>query len=123
MVAKKILLVDDSSTMLLMEQMILSGGGYQLVTARDGEAAVHAALSHAPDLILLDAILPGMDGFEVCRKLRANERTRETPIILVVPRGEAEHVEKGVESGCSDWVAKPLNGVELLSKMKILLGE
>lgn len=122
--ARKILLVDDSSTMLLMEQMILSGGGYQLVTARDGEAAVHAALAHAPDLILLDAILPGMDGFEVCRRLRANERTRETPIILVVPRGgAAEHVEKGFESGCSDCVTKPLNGVDLLSKIKILMGD
>lgn len=121
--AKKILLVDDSSTMLLMEQMILSGGGYQLVTARDGAAAVQAALAHAPDLILLDAILPRMDGFEVCRKLRANQRTRETPIILVVSSGDADHVEKGFESGCSDYVAKPLNGAELLSKIKFLLGE
>ena len=125
MVSKKILLVDDTGTMLLMEQMIL-GGGWQLVTAGGGEAALQAAFTHAPDLILLDLTLPRMDGFEVCRRLRAHERTRATPIVLVIPRGEEGSVEKGFQHGCTDFLVKPVHGVggaELLARIKGLLGE
>lgn len=120
---KKILLVDDSSTMILMERMVLSGGGYQLLAAKDGEEAVATARQHKPDLILLDVVMPRMDGFEVCRRLRAEGPTRETPIILVTTRGEEDHMKRGFESGCNDYVLKPLNGVELLTKVKNLLGD
>ena len=120
---KKILLVDDSTTMLLMERMVLGNGGYQLLTARDGEEAVRTALSDTPDLILLDVVMPRMDGFEVCRKLRSHDRTRQTPIIMVTTRGEESHVEEGFRSGCNDFVIKPINGLELLTKIKNLLGE
>ena len=120
---KKILLVDDSSTMLLMEQMVLNGGGYQVLTARDGEAGIRAAQVHRPDLILLDVMMPKMDGFETCRQLRAHEATRETPIILVTTRSEAANVEKGFSCGCTGYVTKPINGNELLSKVKDLLGD
>jgi len=121
--SKKILLVDDSSTMLMMEQMVLSSGGYQLITAKDGEAAVQAALTHQPDLVLLDVVMPKMDGFEVCRRLRESDLTRSTPIIMVTTRGEESHVEKGFQSGCNDYVIKPINPMELLSKIKNLLGD
>lgn len=120
---KKILLVDDSSTMILMERMVLSGGGYQLLAAKDGEEAVATARQHNPDLILLDVVMPKMDGFEVCRRLRAEGPTRETPIILVTTRGEEDHMKRGFESGCNDYVLKPLNGVELLTKVRNLLGD
>lgn len=123
MTQKKILLVDDSSTMILMERMALSGGGYQLLAARDGEEAVRTARDHQPDLILLDVVMPKMDGFEVCRRLRSEGATRDIPIIMVSTRGEEGNIEKGFDSGCTDYVLKPLNGMELLTKVKSLLGE
>lgn len=123
MSTKKILLVDDSSTMLLMEQMVLNSSGYQVLTARDGEAGLRAAQAHRPDLILLDVVMPKMDGFETCRQLRAHEATRGIPIILVTTRSEAANVEKGFSCGCNDYVTKPINNNELLSKVKNLLGD
>ena len=123
MTQKKILLVDDSSTMILMERMALSGGGYQLLAARDGEEAVKTARDQKPDLILLDVVMPKMDGFEVCRRLRSEGTTRDIPIIMVSTRGEEGNIEKGFDSGCTDYVLKPLNGMELLTKVKSLLGD
>ena len=120
---KKILVVDDSNTALLMERMILSKGAYDLVTAQDGQEAVATAVAERPDLILMDVVMPRMNGFEACQALRARPETRETPIILVTTRGEADNVEKGFTNGCSDYVTKPINGNELLSKIKDYLGE
>jgi CheY-like chemotaxis protein len=120
---KKILLIDDSSTMLLMEQMALNSGGYQILTAKDGSSGLQAAQAHRPDLILLDVMMPGMDGFEVCRQLRALEATRRTPVLLVTTRSEAANVEKGYACGCTGYVTKPINNAVLLSKVKELLGD
>jgi len=120
---KKILLVDDSSTILMMERMILGKGPYDLVVARDGVEAVEKAVAERPDLILMDVVMPRMTGFEACRHIRANEITRGIPVILVTTRGEAENVEAGFESGCNAYITKPIDGVELLSKLKGHLGE
>ena len=116
--AKKILLVDDSNTILLMEKMVLKKTPYQVVTASNGEEAVARALSERPDLILMDVVMPKMGGFEACRKLREQEATRNTPVIMVTTRGEAENVEAGYESGCSDYVTKPIDATELLAKLR-----
>jgi PleD family two-component response regulator len=118
---KKILLVDDSMTTLFMEEMILSSR-YRLVKASNGEDAVAKALAESPDLILLDVIMPKMDGFEVCRRLRAEEATRLVPIIMVTTRGEGHNVERGYEVGCTDYVTKPINSIELLAKVQNYLG-
>jgi len=120
---KKILLVDDSNTILMMERIILTKGPYELVTASNGEEAIVKAAAEQPDLILMDVIMPKMDGFEACRRIRENEGTRNTPIIMVTTRGEAQNVETGFDSGCSDYVTKPINGPELLSKLRNLLGD
>ena len=118
---KKILLVDDSNTILMMERMILTKGPYDLVTASDGEEAIAKAIAELPDLILMDVVMPKMNGFEACRRIRENEVTRNTPIIMVTTRGEAQNVETGFDSGCNDYVTKPINGTELLSKLRNLL--
>ena len=123
MTRKKILLIDDSNTILMMETMILRGGSYDLVSAKDGEEGVEKALAEHPDLILLDIVMPKMDGFEVCKRLRAEEATKATPIIMVTTRGEGENVEKGFEVGCTDYVTKPINKVELLAKVGNYLSE
>jgi len=121
--AKKILLVDDSSTVLMMEQMILSHGRYRLSTARDGEEAVARARAERPDLILLDVVMPRMDGLEALRALRADEATERIPVIMVTTRSEADCMETGFARGCNDYVTKPVNSVELLAKVRNLLGE
>jgi CheY-like chemotaxis protein len=119
---KKILIVDDSSTVLLMETMILSKGSYEVVSARDGQEGLEKAQAERPDLILMDVIMPRMDGFEACRRLREAEATRGIPVIMVSTRGELKSVENGYESGCSDYVTKPIDGLELLSKVRSYLG-
>jgi DNA-binding response OmpR family regulator len=120
---KKILLVDDSSTVLLMEKMILSKSEYDVVTARDGVEGVDKARTERPDLILMDVVMPRMDGFEAVRKLREDDSTRSIPVIMVTTRGELQSVETGYASGCSDYVTKPINGLELLTKVRSCLGQ
>ena len=120
---KKILLVDDSSTVLLMERMILSKSEYDVVTARDGLEGVEKALTEKPDLILMDVVMPRMDGFEACRRLREQDGTKAIPVIMVTTRGELQSVESGYASGCNDYVTKPINGLELLAKVRSCLGQ
>jgi DNA-binding response OmpR family regulator len=120
---KKIHLVDDSSTVLLMEKMILSKSEYDVVTARDGIEGVEKARCELPDLILMDVVMPRMDGFEAVRKLREDDSTRSIPVIMVTTRGELQSVETGYASGCSDYVTKPINGLELLTKVRSCLGQ
>jgi len=120
---KKILIVDDSQTVLLMEKMILSKGPYTIVTATNGEEAVAKAAAEQPDLILLDVVMPKMNGFDACKRLREQELTRTTPIIMVTTRGEESNVENGYASGCTDYITKPINGPELLAKLRGFLGE
>jgi DNA-binding response OmpR family regulator len=119
----KILLVDDSNTILLMEKMVLRKTSYEVVTASNGEEAVQQALKELPDVILMDVIMPKMGGFDACRKLREQEATRHIPIIMVTTRGEAENVEAGYESGCNDYITKPINMTELLAKLRSQLGQ
>ena len=118
---KKILLADDSQTVLLLHQLLLADRGYELLTARNGEEAVDKALAERPDLIILDVIMPRMDGFAACRELRAQELTRDTPIIMVTSRGAPQHVQQGFEAGCSDYLTRPFDGNELLDKIERLL--
>src|SRR5438067_11357819 len=106
---KKILLVDDSATILMMERMILNKGPYDLVTATNGEEAVAKALHERPDLILMDVVMPKMNGFDACRRIRQEDPIRATPIIMVTTRGEVQNRETGFESGCNDYVTKPIN--------------
>jgi CheY-like chemotaxis protein len=120
---KKILLVDDSSTALMIEQMLLNKAAYDVITARDGAEGVAKAAVERPDLILMDVVMPKMTGIEACRALRAQEATRTIPIILVTTRGERENVEQGFASGCNDYVTKPINGLELITKLRDQLGE
>ena len=120
---KKILLVDDSNTILMMEKFILRNDPYELVSATNGEEAVRKAAEQQPDLILLDVIMPKMGGFEACRLIRENELTRSIPVIMVTTRGEAANVETGWANGCTDYVTKPINAVELLAKVRSILGD
>jgi CheY-like chemotaxis protein len=120
---KKVLLVDDSSTILMMEKMVLKQTPYQVITAGNGEEGVAKALAERPDLILMDVIMPRLGGFEACARLRQEEATKNIPIIMVTTRGEAANVEKGYESGCTDYLTKPIDALELITKLRDQLGE
>lgn len=118
MEAKTILLVDDSRTTLMMEQMLLKKEPYRVVTASNGADAIRIALDAPPDLILLDVVMPEVDGFAVCERLQSEPATESVPIIMVTTRGEAEHVERAFKTGCSDFITKPIDGLELLAKVR-----
>jgi DNA-binding response OmpR family regulator len=122
-ISKKILLVDDSETILEMERMILQQDRYEVLTARDGEEGVTKALELKPDLILMDVIMPGLDGFAAVRRLREHPGTSRVPIVMVTSKAEAESMETGYESGCSDYIIKPIDRMELVAKVKNLLGD
>ena len=120
---KKILLVDDSNTILMMEKFILRNDPYLIVTASNGEEAIQKAVAEKPDLILLDVVMPRMSGFEACRLIRDNDELKHIPIIMVTTRGEAANVETGWVVGCTDYVTKPINAIELLAKVRSFLSD
>ena len=119
---KKILVVDDSRTALFMVTTLLRKERYDLITACDGEQALEMAAMERPDLILMDVVMPKKTGFEACRELKRREDTRAIPVILVTTRGEGENVEAGFASGCNDYVTKPINAQELLTKVRDHIG-
>ena len=104
-----------------MERLILKSEPYALLTATDGDQAVETATRELPDLILMDVVMPRMNGFEACEALRANPATRAVPIIMVTTRSEAKSVEAGYTSGCTDYITKPIDRLELLAKVRSCL--
>jgi CheY-like chemotaxis protein len=121
---KKILVVDDSKTALMMEREIVERRTtYQCVTASDGMEAVEKAQQEQPDLVLMDVVMPRMNGFEACKRMRQQAGTREIPIVLVTTRGEESYMEAGFQSGCNDYITKPVDGAELVALLQSYLGE
>ena len=120
---KKVLLVDDSSTALLMHQMLISDRTpHQVLTAKDGAEAVEVAVRAMPDLIIMDVVMPRMSGYEACKELRSQKATRAIPIVLLTTQGQEASVETGYESGCNDYLTKPVNPVELLALLESYIG-
>lgn len=119
----KILLVDDVDLFLELERSYLDGCGYDLVTASSGEETLQRLDKVAPDLLLLDFYMPGMDGDEVCRLIRQKERWQKLPIIMVTAAGKPEEVQQCLQAGCDDYLTKPVNKQELRQKVQRLLGE
>jgi len=107
-----------------MERMMLEKRTrYQCITATNGLEAVEKAQTETPDLVLMDVVMPQMNGFEACKRIRENEKTREIPVILVTTRGEESYMEAGFQSGCNDYVTKPINGPDLLKLLQSYLSE
>lgn len=118
----KVLLVDDSNTALLMGETIFKKHtAYKVVTARDGEEAVRKAVAEKPDLILMDVVMPKMDGFVACREIRKLKSLKSVPIVMVTSRGEPANVETGYKSGCNAYLTKPINAHELLEMVRLFL--
>ena len=117
----KILIVDDLSVNVQLQKTVLSAKGYEVAVARNGLEALQKVELDPPDLILLDIMMPTMDGFEVCKRLKNNEGTRFIPIIIVTALDEVEDKIKGIEAGADDFIIKPFNKHELLARVKSLL--
>jgi adenylate cyclase len=117
----RILLVDDSEFNLDMLHKRLEVHGYELFTAADGEAGLAAVYEHLPDLILLDVMMPKLDGFEVCRRVRADPELPYIPIILVTARTDTRDIVAGLEAGGDEYLTKPVDGAALVARVKSML--
>ena len=120
MAIRKVLCVDDSATDLKNLEQICSGAGYQVVTATSGKDAVAKAKSEHPDAILLDVIMPDMNGFQVCRAITHDAATKDIPVILVSSKGEKTDKLWGAEQGAKGYVTKPYTPDQLLGELKAL---
>ena len=118
---KKILIVDDDFDTLHMVGKMLERHGFQILAANNGEKALNVAQSEIPDLILLDVMMPGMDGYEVTRQLRAMENTAFIPIILFTAKAQVDDKLEGFEAGADDYLTKPTHPAELIARVKTIL--
>lgn len=117
----RILLVDDSPTILGVLQAALANDEYQLLTARTGPEALEKVRSEAPDLVLLDIMLPQMDGVEVCRRVKSDSRTALLPVVLVTSLDSVEDKIRGIDAGADEFLTKPVNPLELKARVASLL--
>lgn len=118
---KRILLTDDEPNIVLVVTKRLEIQGYEVLIARDGEEALKKARELKPDLVLLDIMLPGVDGLNVCRLLKADEATRNIPVVLFSARAQTWDKEAGREFGANAYVEKPFQPEELLTTIEKLL--
>ena len=121
MAGETILAVEDEDDIAELIRYNLEREGYRVVTTSTGEAALQEAACRTPNLVLLDLMLPGVDGLEVCRRLKADNRTAKIPVIMVTARGEEADVVAGLELGADDYVVKPFSPRVLLARTRTVL--
>ena len=117
-----VLAADDDADILGLITFRLERSGYTVLQAHDGEEALELALTAKPDLAVLDVMMPKLDGFELTRRLRAEEATRRMPIILLTARAQEADVQEGFEAGADDYIRKPFSSQELRSRVQAILG-
>jgi len=115
---KKILVVDDEPDVLALLTLMLKSQGYNVISAVDGQEALEKARKEAPDLILLDVMLPKMDGYKVARMLKFDENFSHIPIILLTAKIQEKDKQTGLEMGANDYMTKPFDTALLLAKIK-----
>ncbi|MBI5365804.1 MAG: response regulator [Planctomycetes bacterium] len=117
----RILAAEDYPANAELLKECLTGGGYQVALAVNGEEALKMALADPPDIILLDVVMPKMDGFEVCRRLKENKLTSGIPILIVTALDSDTDKERGIQAGADDFLNKPINIFEVLTRVRSLL--
>lgn len=120
---KKILVVDDEPHLLLLMEARLKASGYEVLTAADGQTALEMAKKQNPDLMILDLMLPKMDGYKVCALLKKDMRYSRIPIILFSARAQQEDMKMGEEVGADAYITKPFEPKRLLAKMEELISK
>jgi DNA-binding response OmpR family regulator len=121
--SKKVLITEDSSTIRGMLKDIFESEGYSVITAEDGFEGLNKARSEGPDLIVLDLMLPKMDGFKVCRMLKFDDHFKEIPILMLTARSSSMDKEMGEAVGADAYLVKPFEIDELLEQARALIGE
>ena len=116
-----ILVVDDTHTNLKILFDLLSNQGYRVAIAKNGEAALEKLESYLPELILLDVMMPGIDGFETCKRLKDNPNTQDIPVIFMTALSDSGNKVKGLNAGAVDYITKPINHEEVLARIEIHL--
>mgnify|MGYP001439000187 FL=1 len=119
--SKNILVVEDDLDIRELISFNLQNEGHQVFEAKDGEAGIDKAREKLPDLILLDLMLPGMQGLDVCRIIKSGQETKETPIIMVTALGQEEDIVKGLETGADDYITKPFSIKVLIARVNAVL--
>ena len=117
-----VLVADDDPDIRSLVTLRLERSGYEVIAAGDGEQALAAALERAPDLALLDVMMPKLDGYEVTERLRQEEATRHLPVILLTARVQETDIARGVAAGADDYVKKPFSTTELRDRVQAVLG-
>jgi twitching motility two-component system response regulator PilH len=120
MPVKKILVVDDSATERAFIQTMLSKKGYDVIVAESGEDGIAKAKSRQPDLVLMDVVMPGLNGFQATRTISREEDTRHIPVIICTTKSQETDKIWGMRQGARDYVMKPINEEELLAKIAAL---
>lgn len=120
---KKILLVEDEPHILKLVAFILENNGYEVIEAFVGAEGIEKARDEKPDLIILDVMMPGLDGFEVAKMLTSDPKTKHIPILMLSSKAQFEDKMKGIDSGAMDYITKPFEKEELLQKVKECLEE
>ena len=118
---RRVLIVDDEPNIVVSLEFLLRQQGYEVIVARDGEEALAAAAERRPDLVVLDVMLPGIDGFEVCRRLRERTDCAGLKIILLTARGRDVERVRGLEEGADDYITKPFSTRDLMKRVAELL--
>jgi two-component system alkaline phosphatase synthesis response regulator PhoP len=117
----RILIADDNLQNVELLEAYLSDFDCEIQTANDGEETLRMVEEFAPDLLLLDVMMPRLSGFEVCKKLRSNPKTKDLLILMVTALNEASDFERGVQAGTDDFLTKPVNKIELLCRIRSIL--
>ncbi|MCZ7562189.1 MAG: response regulator [Burkholderiaceae bacterium] len=120
--AARILIADDEANIVVSLEYMMRREGFEVSVARDGTQALEAIRREQPDLVLLDAMMPGMSGFDVCRAVRANDALRHTKILMVTAKGRDTDQARGLGVGADAYLTKPFSTKQLLSTVRELLG-
>jgi len=118
---KHILVVDDEIGALTLIGIMLERGGFSVLKAKDANSALAVLDQHTPDMIILDVMMPGMDGIELCGVIRDRTDTGTTPVLILSARGDAESVMRGMEAGANDYLPKPILHHDLVAKVRSML--
>ncbi len=119
---RKIVLAEDEPQIARLIEFKLKKEGYGVTTKENGEEALKAIKADKPDLILLDVMMPVMDGYEVLRRLKEDENLKSIPVIMLTARAQEKDVVKGIDMGAEDYITKPFHPAELLARVKRILG-
>jgi len=119
--AHRILIVDDEPSIVISLQYLMGREGYEVAVAGDGEAALQAVAAHPPDLVILDVMMPRLNGFDVCRRIRAEPRWKGVRVLMLTAKGREVEMARGLELGADAYVTKPFSTKELVAEIRRLL--